>query len=135
MELVRYVQRPHYVFLSKFLNLFSHHYPVKHIHSYTPTTIIKQETINKIQQLSLLNFSNDYSLSILEATLIFTEDLRTTKINENIEPMYSPFEKELIPLRDDNVESNTSRQEVLKNASVLEEEYFVAPLKNIIKAS
>lgn len=49
--------------------------------------------------------------------------------------MYSPFEKEFILLRDDNIENNTSRKEILMNAAVTEEEYFVAPLQTITKAS
>ncbi|XP_017759141.1 PREDICTED: glutamyl-tRNA(Gln) amidotransferase subunit C-4, mitochondrial [Eufriesea mexicana] len=58
--------------------------------------------------------------------------LRNTKIDD-IEPMYSPLEKESVPLRNDSVESITSRQEILMNAAIVEEEYFIAPVQTITK--
>ena len=49
--------------------------------------------------------------------------------------MYSPFETESMLLRNDNVEHNISRKEILMNATITEEEYFVAPLQTIVQAS
>nr|XP_012145301.1 PREDICTED: glutamyl-tRNA(Gln) amidotransferase subunit C-2, mitochondrial [Megachile rotundata] len=69
-----------------------------------------------------------YNFSVLEGAINFTEDLRVAKIDDKIEPMYSPIEKEFIPLRDDQVENNATRNEILKNAVLLDEEYFVTPL-------
>ncbi|XP_043507971.1 glutamyl-tRNA(Gln) amidotransferase subunit C-1, mitochondrial [Frieseomelitta varia] len=133
MAFVRCIQRLNHVFLLTFSNSISH--SVKYIHSSSTTSIIKQETINKIEQLSLVNIDGADSFSVLKAAIVFTEHLRNTKIDKEIEPMYSPFEKEFILLRDDNIENNTSRKEILMNAAVTEEEYFVAPLQTITKAS
>ena len=42
--------------------------------------------------------------------------------------MYSILENARIRLRDDVARGDVDRQEILRNAAVLEEEYFVAPL-------
>ncbi|XP_076750331.1 glutamyl-tRNA(Gln) amidotransferase subunit C, mitochondrial [Xylocopa sonorina] len=134
MTFIRYNQELKHILLPRFSNLFLHLHYVKHVHSATSmaVSIPKQEIINKLEQLSLLNIDRDYGISVLQTAIAFTEQLRTTKILEEVEPMYSPFEKQLIPLRNDNVE-NTSRKEILMNAAVLEEEYFVAPLQSPIE--
>lgn len=91
---------------------------------------IEQETINRIEKLSLLDFKSDYSVSVLKAAIDFTECLRTAKISDTVKPMYSPLENEFIPLRNDKVEDNVCKRKILKNAAVLEEDYFVAPFKS-----
>lgn len=98
--------------------------------SYTAAPGIEQETINKIEKLSLLDFKGDHSVSVLKAAIDFTESLRTAKISDTVKPMYSPLENELIPMRNDEVEDNVCKREILKNAVVLEEDYFVAPFKS-----
>lgn len=45
--------------------------------------------------------------------------------------MYTPLENESLRLREDVVSDGNLRQEVLANASVVEEDYFVAPPGNI----
>ena len=90
----------------------------------------EQETINRIEKLSLLDFKGDYSVSVLKAAIDFTECLRTAKISDTVKPMYSPLENEFIPLRKDKVEDNMCKRKILKNAAVLEEDYFVAPFKS-----
>ncbi|XP_076163733.1 glutamyl-tRNA(Gln) amidotransferase subunit C, mitochondrial [Ptiloglossa arizonensis] len=99
----------------------------RQVYTHTPMTSIRREIIDKIEKLSLINFEGDYSISVLKTAINFTECLRVAKINNAIEPMYRPFEKTLIPLRDDNVESSQLKEKILSNATVLEEEYFVAP--------
>lgn len=137
MEFIRHIRRlKTCAFSLKALNTCSRRYcassPIKEqVEADTSAPVINQSTINKLEQLSLLNFNHEDSLSILEGAIKFTEDLRVAEIDENVEPMYSPSEKESIPLREDRVEPNASRKEILKNAAVLEEEYFVAPLNKI----
>lgn len=135
MALVRCTQRLNYIFLPMFSNSVLYHRSMKPIDSSSTVPVIKQKTIQKIEQLSLLNVDDDYGLSVLKAAIIFTENLRNTKINKEIEPMYSPFETESMLLRNDNVEHNISRKEILMNATITEEEYFVAPLQTIVQAS
>lgn len=135
MALVRCTQRLNYIFLPMFSNSVFYHHSMKPIDSSSTMPVIKQETIQKIEQLSLLNVDDDYGFSVLKAAIIFTENLRNTKIDKEIEPMYSPFETESMLLRNDNVEHNISRKEILMNAAITEEEYFVAPLQTIVRAS
>ncbi|XP_043592525.1 glutamyl-tRNA(Gln) amidotransferase subunit C, mitochondrial [Bombus pyrosoma] len=135
MALVRCTQRLNYIFLPMFSNSVLYHHSMKLIDSSSTMPVIKQETIQKIEQLSLLNVDDDYGFSVLKAAITFTENLRNTKINKEIEPMHSPFETESMLLRNDNVEHNISRKEILMNATVTEEEYFVAPLQTIVQAS
>ncbi|XP_012341136.1 glutamyl-tRNA(Gln) amidotransferase subunit C, mitochondrial [Apis florea] len=131
MEIIRRTQQLSYIILPTFLNSISFH--IKYIHSNSTIPIVTQEIIKKIGQLSLLKVDNDYSISVLKAAIIFTEHLHNTKIDNEIKPMYSPFEKKSILLRNDVVENHVSKQEILKNAAILEEEYFVTPLQTISK--
>ncbi|XP_043800458.1 glutamyl-tRNA(Gln) amidotransferase subunit C, mitochondrial [Apis laboriosa] len=131
MEIIRHTQKLSYIILPTFLNSVSFH--IKYVHSNSTMPIVTQETIKKIEQLSLLNLDKDYSTSVLKAAIIFTEHLRNTKIDNEIKPMYSPLEEKSILLRNDNIENNISKQEILKNAAILEEEYFITPLQIISK--
>lgn len=130
MEIIRRTQQLSYIILPTFLNSISFH--IKYIHSNSTIPIVTQEIIKKIGQLSLLKVDNNYSISVLKAAIIFTERLHNTKIDNKIKPMYSPFEKKSIFLRND-VENHVSKQEILKNAAILEEEYFVTPLQTVSK--
>lgn len=131
MEIIRRTQKLSYIILPTFFNSVSFH--IKYVHLNSTMPIITQETIKKIEQLSLLNLDRDYSISVLKAAIIFTEYLRNTKIDNEIKSMYSPLEEKSIFLRNDNVENNISKQEILKNAAILEEEYFITPLQTISK--
>uniref|UniRef100_A0A182PPW3 Anticodon-binding domain-containing protein n=1 Tax=Anopheles epiroticus TaxID=199890 RepID=A0A182PPW3_9DIPT len=50
---------------------------------------------------------------------------------EGVEPLYSVLEREKLALRPDTVTDGDRQAEVLQNAAVTEEEYFVAPPGNI----
>lgn len=135
MEFIRYMrQLKTYTFSIRGLSTCSRRYCAssrmkkKQVHADTPTPVINQKTINKLEQLSLITFNSDYSFSVLEGAINFTEHLRVAKIDDKIEPMYSPIENEFIPLRDDQIKNNATRKEILKNAVLLDEEYFVTPL-------
>ncbi|GAB1862368.1 Dna polymerase subunit gamma-mitochondrial-like protein [Camponotus japonicus] len=89
---------------------------------------IDEATIRRLEKLALVGFEYEQSKRILEEAIAFTEQLRTAHIDETVRPMYSTLENDHIRLRDDVVRDNVDRREILKNAAVLEEEYFVAPL-------
>ena len=67
----------------------------------------------------------------MEDAIAFAEpiqDLDTT----GIEPMYTVLENECLTLRNDEIDKNLpSRKEILSNAVLTEEDYFVAPPGNI----
>lgn len=88
---------------------------------------IDETTIRRIERLALVGFEYRQSKRVLEEAIAFAERLRTVQISETVRPMHNTLENDHIHLRDD-VASNVNRCEILKNAAVLEEEYFVAPL-------
>ncbi|XP_011255263.1 glutamyl-tRNA(Gln) amidotransferase subunit C, mitochondrial [Camponotus floridanus] len=89
---------------------------------------IDEATIRRLERLALVGLEYEQSKRILEEAIAFTEPLRTAHIDETVSPMYSTLENYHIHLRDDVVRDNVDRREILRNAAVLEEEYFVAPL-------
>lgn len=90
--------------------------------------VIDETAIRKIERLALVGFEYRQSKRVLEEAIAFAERLRTVRIDETVRPMHNTLENDYIHLRDDVVRHNVNRCEVLKNAAVLEEEYFVAPL-------
>ncbi|XP_071650018.1 glutamyl-tRNA(Gln) amidotransferase subunit C, mitochondrial [Temnothorax longispinosus] len=90
--------------------------------------VIDETTIRRIERLALVGFEYRQSKRVLEEAIAFTERLRTVGIDETVRPMYSTLENYCIHLRDDVARHDVDRREILKNAAVLEEEYFVAPL-------
>ncbi|XP_070166837.1 glutamyl-tRNA(Gln) amidotransferase subunit C, mitochondrial [Polyergus mexicanus] len=90
--------------------------------------VIDEATIRRLERLALVGFEYEQSKRILEEAITFAERLRTARIDETVRPMYSTLENDRIRLRDDVVRNNVDRREILRNAAVLEEEYFVAPL-------
>lgn len=50
---------------------------------------------------------------------------------DGVEPLYSVLEREKLALRPDTVDDGDRQTEVLQNATITEEEYFVAPPGNI----
>lgn len=90
--------------------------------------VIDEAIVKRLERLALVGFEYEQSKRILEEAVAFTEQLRTARIDETVRPMYSTLENDYIRLRDDVVRDNVDRCEILRNAAVLEEEYFVAPL-------
>ncbi|XP_014483422.1 PREDICTED: glutamyl-tRNA(Gln) amidotransferase subunit C, mitochondrial [Dinoponera quadriceps] len=97
--------------------------------SCTPVTI-DEATIRRLEKLALVGIEYKQSKRVLEEAVAFAERLRQVHIDETVRPMYSILENEHIHLRDDVTLPHdvNHRCEILKNAAVLEEEYFVAPL-------
>ncbi|XP_050464071.1 glutamyl-tRNA(Gln) amidotransferase subunit C, mitochondrial [Cataglyphis hispanica] len=90
--------------------------------------VIDEAIIRRLERLALVGFEYEQSKRILEEAIAFAERLRTARIDETVRPMYSTLENDRILLRDDVARNGVDRCEILRNAAVLEEEYFVAPL-------
>ena len=75
--------------------------------------------------------TNVLGIQRLEDAIAFADpllDIDTT----GIEPMYTVLENECLTLRKDEVGNNLpSREDILSNAVLTEEDYFVAPPGNI----
>ncbi|KAK2579066.1 hypothetical protein KPH14_002670 [Odynerus spinipes] len=63
--------------------------------------------------------------NIAETAVNFSERLRNFNVPKEIEPLYTPLESCDLYLRQDKVQKINNRQKILKNAQVLEEEYFI----------
>lgn len=90
--------------------------------------VIDEATIKRIERLALVGFEYKQSKRVLEEAIAFAERLRTARVDETVRPMYSTLENDCIHLRDDVARQNVDRREILRNAAVLEEEHFIAPL-------
>lgn len=88
-----------------------------------------------MEKISLVDFDNEGGIRRLEAAIRFAHKLQEVPLNPSIKPMYSVLEKEKLTLREDKVCEGNCRDEILKNAKLLEDEYFVAPLGNAPKKS
>ncbi|XP_011874744.1 PREDICTED: glutamyl-tRNA(Gln) amidotransferase subunit C, mitochondrial-like [Vollenhovia emeryi] len=89
---------------------------------------IDEVTIRRLEKLALVGFEYEQSKRVLEEAVTFAERLRAVPIDEAVRPMCSTLENDCVHLRDDVARRDVDRREILRNAAVLEEEYFVAPL-------
>ncbi|XP_034950361.1 glutamyl-tRNA(Gln) amidotransferase subunit C, mitochondrial [Chelonus insularis] len=92
---------------------------------------IDKKTILKLERLALVGFGDEAGIKRLEAAIKFTEPLKTLRVNDSVKPMYNILENENLRLREDKVTEGDCRKKILKNATITEEEYFVAPPRNI----
>lgn len=95
------------------------------------TAKLDKETIRRLERLALVDFGNEEGIKRLESAIRFAQKLKDFKVDESVEPMYTVLEKRNLRLREDKVTDGNCRNEVLKNASVVEEDYFVAPQRNV----
>ncbi|RWS27896.1 glutamyl-tRNA(Gln) amidotransferase subunit C-like protein [Leptotrombidium deliense] len=82
-----------------------------------------------LEKLSLVNFANIEGIRRLEEAIKFADRLKEVN-TDGVEPMYSVLEDQCLSLREDKVEKY-NRKDVQQNASVVVEDYFVAPPGNI----
>lgn len=78
-----------------------------------------------------MDFGNEAGIQRLAAAIKFAEKLKNLPVDDRVEPLYSVLEKRNLRLREDEVTEGGCREKILKNASVTEDEYFVAPPGNI----
>ncbi|XP_050074049.1 glutamyl-tRNA(Gln) amidotransferase subunit C, mitochondrial-like [Anopheles maculipalpis] len=96
-----------------------------------PSSItINQQTVQLLERLSLVNLDSKQALETLQDSIEFAS--RIIPIDtDDVEPLYSVLEREKLALRTDTVDDGDRQTEVLQNAALVEEEYFVAPPGNI----
>ncbi|XP_052899900.1 glutamyl-tRNA(Gln) amidotransferase subunit C, mitochondrial isoform X2 [Anopheles moucheti] len=96
----------------------------------TSSIAISQETVQLLERLSLVNLDSGEALGTLQDSIEFAS--RVLPIDTNgVEPLYCVLEQEKLTLRSDTVDDGNLQAEVLQNATLVEEEYFVAPPGNI----
>lgn len=67
---------------------------------------------------------------MLEDSIEFANRIQNID-TENVKPLYTVLENHQLELREDVITDGNMQQDVLKNAQITEEEYFVAPSGNI----
>ena len=93
-------------------------------------TVIDQDTIEHLERISLVDFANIRGIERLEEAIELA-DVITKVDTTDVEPLYSILEDETLYLRPDDPESPNNRKELIKLATVTEEDYFVAPQGNV----
>lgn len=93
-------------------------------------TKIDCETIAHLERLSLVDFGNEKGIEILEAAIEFADHLSAVDTT-GVEPMFTVLENRPIEYRQDVVTEGNCREEIMLNAVLTEEDYFVAPPGNI----
>lgn len=95
-----------------------------------PKTTIDAATVALLERLSLVDCENKKAIEILEAKLKFADQILQVD-TANVEPLITPLEDFPLRLREDIVTEGNCRDDILKSASLVEDEYFVAPPGNI----
>ncbi|KAL3272549.1 hypothetical protein HHI36_014021 [Cryptolaemus montrouzieri] len=93
------------------------------------TVKIDKETVNLLERLSLVDCANEQSLKLIENAVNFANAIHSVE-TEGVEPLITVAEDRPIILREDIVEES-NKKEILQNASVIEEDYFVVPPGNV----
>lgn len=96
----------------------------------TSPITINQQTVQLLERLSLVNLDSKEALDTLQDSIEFASRILPIA-TDSVEPLYSVLEQEKLALRTDTVDDGDRQTEVLQNAALVEEEYFVAPPGNI----
>lgn len=99
-----------------------------HFQSYR--TEIDGETLKLLERLSLVNVDDRQALRTLEDSIEFASKILDID-TDNVPALYTVLEDQPLQMRDDVVTDGDCQEEILKNARITEEEYFVAPPGNI----
>jgi len=97
-----------------------------------PETKIDELTISILERQSLVDFANEEGVRTLEAAIRFADQLHLVD-TEGVDPMTSVQENRTLTLREDEVTcgGDQSLKDVLANAKIVYEDFFVAPPGNI----
>ncbi|CAO1411170.1 unnamed protein product [Diamesa tonsa] len=91
---------------------------------------ITESEIILLERLSLVDLDRKEAVTVLEDSIEFANRIQNID-TENLEPLYTVLENHKLELREDAVTDGNIQQDVLKNAQITEEEYFLAPSGNI----
>uniref|UniRef100_A0A2M4C1J4 Glutamyl-tRNA(Gln) amidotransferase subunit C, mitochondrial n=1 Tax=Anopheles marajoara TaxID=58244 RepID=A0A2M4C1J4_9DIPT len=91
---------------------------------------IDRQTVQLLERLSLVDLETRDALETLEDSIGFASRILTID-TEGVEPLYTVLEQEKLSLREDVPNDGDLQVDVLRNAALTEEEYFVAPPGNI----
>nr|XP_016945815.1 glutamyl-tRNA(Gln) amidotransferase subunit C, mitochondrial [Drosophila suzukii] len=91
---------------------------------------IDTKTIQLLERLSLVDLDSERALATLKSSIQFADKIAHID-TEHVRPLYTVLEKQQLQLRNDQVTEGDCRAEVLRNAKVTDEDYYVSPPGNI----
>lgn len=103
---------------------------VSNINSEIKTTKIDIETVNHLERLSLVDCANENSLKLIENAVNFANSIINVDTS-NVDPLITVAEDRPLIVREDEVKEGNCKRDILKNASITEEDYFVVPPGNV----
>ncbi|CAK1547141.1 unnamed protein product [Leptosia nina] len=95
-----------------------------------PKTNLDQNTIALLERLSLVKFDTNQGKKVLEDSIDFASKILHIDTTE-VEPLYTVLENENLKLRNDVITQGNCQVDILKNAVLKDDDYFVAPPGNI----
>nr|CAG4643995.1 EOG090X076T [Lepidurus arcticus] len=104
------------------------------IHVNPAPKLIDKETIQYLEGLSLVDFANAQGVARLEEAIRFADQIREVETT-GVEPLVSVLEDYYLTLREDCVTEGNVAEELLANARLSEDDYFVAPPGNAAPTS
>lgn len=91
---------------------------------------VDRNTVALLERLSLVKYDTEEGLKILEDSITFANKI--LHINtDGVQPLYSVLEERNLTLRKDNITQGNCQKDILRNAAVKDDDYFVAPTGNI----
>ncbi|XP_005189291.1 glutamyl-tRNA(Gln) amidotransferase subunit C, mitochondrial [Musca domestica] len=91
---------------------------------------IDSKTLQLLERLSLVNLDGREAFEVLQKSICFAESIANTD-TDNIKPVYRILFEEPLYLRLDVVTEGNCRDDILQNAQVTDEDYFIAPPGNV----
>ncbi|XP_030376837.1 glutamyl-tRNA(Gln) amidotransferase subunit C, mitochondrial [Scaptodrosophila lebanonensis] len=91
---------------------------------------IDTKTIQLLERLSLVDLDSAEALATLKSSIQFADKIANIN-TDNVRPLYTVLESQQLQLRNDEVTEGDCRAEVLRNAKITDEDYYVSPPGNI----
>ncbi|XP_037812079.1 glutamyl-tRNA(Gln) amidotransferase subunit C, mitochondrial [Lucilia sericata] len=99
-------------------------------HSNEKVFEISKKTVQLLERLALVNLDGEEALKTLRSSIQFAKRIENIDIS-NKKPLYTVLENQALHLRSDKINEGNCREEILKNAKITEEDYFISPPGNI----
>lgn len=91
---------------------------------------ITHKNLQLLERLSLVNLDGKEALTTLCSSIQFAENIETVDTSNTV-PLYTVLCEQHLQLRRDSVTEGNCREDILCNAKVTDEDYFISPPGNI----
>ncbi|KAF5293804.1 hypothetical protein FQA39_LY03289 [Lamprigera yunnana] len=91
-----------------------------------PRTQITEETIAHLERLSLVDCANKKGIETLEDAIAFADQILQVD-TKGVQPLVTVLEDRPLRVREDEVTEGNCIKDIIANATITEDEYFIAP--------